>query len=745
MENRAVAHTNSVVDSRIISEIFKCRTDKTLLWDGFKKDSKGKDIKNQYWINAAVQFELHIKGIKKQGGCLNRNGVANCAVVDVDKEIDAKEICREAYRIDPLIIMFKSPSGRWHAWKFYHEDQDVKTVITDIKRIEKEFIKLYSDKVDRDKTQPTPGGLTGINFPFSSDEQYPYSPQGHRLSWKKFLFKYRFQHHPLVAIAAGLTEPGRHKTLCLIAAYLEKKSMFQHLDDVVDALDNFTDTGYVRRIKEDKIHEKYDVGPDAIQIRIAEIVGHEEPIIKIYNEETGKNEFIDFEDDVTAPAVEDPPIPEPNLKEVIDELELFEHTGLEKIKPRPWLLSGWLLEKALTLIVGQPGVGKTMLMHMIAYALVTGNPIFGKDILKRGNALIVAAEETLNEIDIRLTAARMKMGKNDGRFKIYKRGLEQDLKLVKFTKDAAIKTKQYLQLEKTIKSKNIKYIILDPLINFQSGNYNENDNQNMDAYVKQFLIPLAVNMKGAVIAGHHTNKISMVSTQDSELLVDNQNALMAARGASSLIGAARFVLALQPMTKKLWDTHFKQHIKDGSNFVHYTGLIEAKSNYNMIADEISWLKKDTIQVPTDDGFTESTGVYATTDLNKITKAKNRLKAAENLAWCKNYALSTVQKLFNAVPDEIDSITLNSVVLELVPNEDDFGDGNVAESKIKTRIRRKLQNGFGGKVETKDGFQTEGIAADDGYNYWLKRDHTRAGAAKEFITRYVDFKKRNAAR
>jgi len=748
MENGAVAHTNSDVDTRIISEIFKCRTDKTLLWDGFKKDSKGRDIKNQYWINAAVDFVLHTKGIKKQGGCLNRDGYANCAVVDVDKDIDAKQICREAYRIDPLIIMFKSPSGRWHAWKFYHQDQDVKTVIKDIKRIEKEFIKLYGKDIDVDKTQPTPGGLTGINFPFSSDEQYPYSPQGHRLSWKKFLFKYRFQHHPLVAIAAGLTEPGRHKTLCLIAAYLEKKDMFQHLDEVVDALDDFTDTAYVNRIKEKKIHAKYDVGPDAIQVRIAEIVGHEEPIIKIYNEETGKNESIDFEADaqgVTAADVEDPPIPEPDLKEVIGELELFEHTGLEKIKPRPWLISGWLLEKALTLLVGQPGVGKTMLMHMIGYALATGNPIFGKDILKRGNVLIVAAEETLNEIDIRLTAAKVKMGKNDGRFNIYKRGLEQDLKLVKFSKDTALKTKQYKQLENSIKNKNIKYIILDPLINFQSGNYNENDNQNMDAYVKQFLIPLAVNMKGAVIAGHHTNKISMVSTQDNELLVDNQNALMAARGASSLIGAARFVLALQPMTKKLWDSHFKQHIKDGSNFVHYTGLIEAKSNYNMIADEISWLKKDTIQVPTDDGFTESTGVYATTDLNKITKAKNKLKAAENLAWCKSHALPTVQKLFNIAGDEADQITLNSVVVELVPLEDDAGDDNISESKIKTRIRRKLENGFGGKVETKDGFQTEGITADDGYNYWLKRDHSKSGSAKVFITRFIDFKKRNMNR
>ena len=63
----------------------------------------------------------------------------------------------------------------------------------------------------------------------------------------------------------------------------------------------------------------------------------------------------------------------------------------------------------------------------------------------------------------------------------------------------------------------------------------------------------------------------------------------------------------------------------------YTGLIEAKSNYNMIAADISWLKKDSVEIETDDGFTESTGVYSTTELNKVTAAKNKLKAAKKLA------------------------------------------------------------------------------------------------------------------
>ena len=753
---KEVVHTVTVVDHRIIAQIFKCNEEKTLVWDGYKLDKKGKKIKNQYWINQAIDLELHVKGIKKQGGCLNRKGKANCAVVDVDKELTPEDFCREAYKIDNTIVPFKSPSGRWHAWKFYQEDKPTVEVIKDIKRIEKEFIKLYGKDVDVDKTQPVKSGFTGINFPFCTKLQYPYSPQGKKLTFKQFIFKYRFQHHPLIAIAAGLVEPGRHKTLHLIAAYMYKKNMMQHLDEVVAAMHKFDDDKFVKRITDKGIHEKYDVSHKAIQKRLAEIVQHEEVIDwdeeekkhdkkveDFYNTTNEKRyeEAIDFEADATTP---DAPIPSPELKlpaakADTTELEIFEHTGLEKIKKRPWLIYGLLLERALTLVVGQPGVGKTMMLHMMAYALATGNLFFAKEILIRGNVLGVFGEETSNESDIRWAACAQVMGKNDGKFKLYKRGLEHELKLVRFTKDAAVGTKQYQQLRNTIKKHNIKYIVLDPLINFQTGSYDENNNQNMDAYIKNYLIPLAIEMNGAVIAGHHTNKLSMVSTQDNELLVDNQNALMAARGASSLIGAARFVLALQPMTKKLWEQHFKEHVTDGSNFVHYTGLIEAKSNYSMIADDILWLKKDSIAVTTDDGGKEETGIYSTTDLNKVTKAKNKLKAAQNLNWCKAQ-LPVIQKLMADAKD--DTITLNSIVLELLPLEPDFADQNVNENTIKTKIRRKLENGFSGQEETKDGYERAGIECDDGYNYWLHRDHGAKGAAKVFIKRAVDFKRKN---
>ena len=171
--------------------------------------------------------------------------------------------------------------------------------------------------------------------------------------------------------------------------------------------------------------------------------------------------------------------------------------------------------------------------------------------------------------------------------------------------------------------------------------------------------------------------------------------------------------------------------------MHYAGLIEAKSNYNVIESDILWLQKLSVAVTTADGFTEKTGYFTTTDLNKITKAKNQLKAAKNLQWAKSQ-MPTIIKMFK----DKDRITLNSVVMELLPLDPDHANELVQESTIKTRIRRKLENALSGKEETKDGQQRQGIEWDDGYNYFVKRDHTANGAAKLFIERGVDFKRKN---
>ena len=110
-----------------------------------------------------------------------------------------------------------------------------------------------------------------------------------------------------------------------------------------------------------------------------------------------------------------------------------------------------------------------------------------------GNVLIVAAEETHNEIRLRIKAIEQHFDHPVGKqHKIFYRGLEDDLKLVKFTMADAKATLQYHQLKRALIEDDIKYIILDPLINFATGNYEEISNEKMERYVKDYLINLEI-------------------------------------------------------------------------------------------------------------------------------------------------------------------------------------------------------------------------------------------------------------
>ena len=431
----------------------------------------------------------------------------------------------------------------------------------------------------------------------------------------------------------------------------------------------------------------------------------------------------------------------------IEALQLHTYTGDEVLEARPWVMPGWMMRKCLTVLAGQPGVGKTMLLHMMAYALVTGKSICGRQVIaeEMGNVLIVAAEETHNEIRLRIKAIEQHFDHPVGKqHKIFYRGLEDDLKLVKFTMADAKATLQYHQLKRALIEDDIKYIILDPLINFATGNYEENSNEKMERYVKDYLIPLAVFVDGAIITGHHTNKLSMVDIIQKELVIDHQNAMFSARGASSLVAAARFVIGMQPMTKKLYENFFKDYLPSGTMFTQYAALIEGKSNYNLVGEDCEWVVKQEVTLTVEDPRTgrekkESTGVLTPTDLNKIHKSRNKLKAAANEVWVKT-KIPKIRELMEQQKDP-DLISVNKVVDALILDESDYGNEDVPDNTIKTRIRRKLQNGLSGKeTDPKGGMTSMGIEYEDGYNYWIEVNAKEAGATKFFIKRGKDFKR-----
>jgi len=195
------------------------------------------------------------------------------------------------------------------------------------------------------------------------------------------------------------------------------------------------------------------------------------------------------------------------------------------------------------------------------------------------------------------------------------------------------------------------------------------------------------------------------------------------------------------MLKKIWKK-FQEHVKDGSTFVHYTGLIEAKSNYNIVADDIAWLKKNTVEVnavdpQTGDTVQEKTGVFSLSILAEISKSKLKLKAAENELYVRS-KMPLIKSMFDAAGD--DKISLNSVVVRLLGQDPRMAEPDIKESTIKTDIRRKIINGLGGAEAGRKGqLEKQGLAYDDGYNYWYSVE--KNGQLQNwFIERGKDFKR-----
>ena len=748
----ALTPANTYSDKDILTKFHKFKKKKKLIWNGYKADGR----KNQSWADGEPNIDEHLDPSSQINyGCNNAYEdaagklVASNSVVDVDGFKDSgktiQEFCQDVFQADPKAVPFKSPSGEnFHIWKYYSKPLPVEEAAADARSLGHKM-KAKGYAVDFGKCNPSKsGGDVGINLPFAKrgehDYQRPYDVRGNLLNNFQLVQRIRFQNYPFIAAIINLAHgANRHDALLFAAAQLFHAGKFklEFIKDIKNSLDNtgedkIDEEWFKRVILTNKDYEVYDLNPKTVEEKIGDVIGVEN--YKFQSEwKKPEPDFTQYDD---APPLEE-------YGEEVKPLEVFEHTGTEVIKPRRWVISGWMMEKCLTILAGQPGIGKTIILHMLAWCLATGVGFFGKPIFRPGNVLIIAAEETINEINLRLKAIQQYLGGELKEFKIYKRGLEQDLKLIKFKKDSAVKTAHYHSLVKLIKEKNIKHIILDPLINFQSGSYDENSNQNMEEYIKNTLIPLTFVNDGTLVAGHHTNKLSMIRIDDDskDIEIDPQSALTAPRGASSLVGAARFVIAMQPMLKKIWKK-FQEHVKDGSTFIHYTGIIEAKSNYNLVADDIAWLKKNTVEVNATDPDTkeivqEKTGVFSLSNLSEISKSKLKLKAAENELYVRS-KMPLIKSMFDAAGE--DKISINSVVVRLLGQDPRMAEPDIKESTIKTDIRRKIINGLGGAEAGRKGqLEKAGLEYDDGYNYWYSVE--KNGQLQNwFIERGKDFKR-----
>ena len=174
--------------------------------------------------------------------------------------------------------------------------------------------------------------------------------------------------------------------------------------------------------------------------------------------------------------------------------------------------------------------------------------------------------------------------------------------------------------------------------------------------------------------------------------------MYSARGASSLTAAARFVFALVPMNKFLWESHYSEIAPQGVRRNDLVGLIEAKSNYSGLSENIYWLEKNIIEIDTIENTQEKTNVFTPSELTEAEEL--RFKKYEEIN--KERLLQQIHHIklfFNLTSETIKAIEdrdkapielpLNQLVEYLANRDPEYQNQKVEFKTIKSRFHRLI--------------------------------------------------------
>lgn len=214
--------------------------------------------------------------------------------------------------------------------------------------------------------------------------------------------------------------------------------------------------------------------------------------------------------------------------------------------PHKWVAESYALRKTLSLIVAQPGVGKSTLALQLAVCVALGDGSrYGLDVKEKCRVLIISAEDAREFVEPRVAGviehmrghawddAALDAARDD--VHIY---AEPFLAVARSGKGLS-KTQIVEELKGYIDAHNIGLFILDPLV--ETHEANENDNAEV-RFVSAVFRAVAVATGAAGLIVHHGRKVSTADSVAGDLSV--------ARGGGSLGGAVRAAVTLTTMTSK---------------------------------------------------------------------------------------------------------------------------------------------------------------------------------------------------
>ena len=669
------------LDKNLITEfsnIFQGNEERVLVLLG--RDADGKKI--QEFRYHPLNAEKHLSGELSQGiEPTDKDGMCKWCFSDVDQEVDKKEFCQTLFNLDPKAIPIQSPSGRWHVIKVFNKKFPRADVAKEAKALQDKLSPIY--KVDTGKTLPYKNGAG--NLPYAQLNELgrtAFSPRGTRLTLKQFIHRVKFKNHPLIAAATGMTKEensGRHKALFNLALYCEH--VFNKIELLDEINENFADPCSATDVQRFTVKEYHKTNPK-------------------WDKQYLDNNLENYFEDINGfrPEIVDHLDPK-----FIQPLDTTTYKSGQQVQKREWIVQGCLMSGACTLIIGAGGSGKTTIGSLLCYSLITGGMFLNKHVFQRGNALMIVQEETLNEALLKLRAIEQQYGDlKNCQYQIDIISIEKNIKLTHFLPDGTVKVlKDYYALQKLIQKRKYKLIYMDPLISLKTGAFEENDNEKMEVFIKDHIIPLGLKNDCAVAIGHHTNKISGITYNkdyDDKPTVDNLAAMYSARGASSLTAAARFVFSLIPMNKYLWESHYSEIAPQGLYRNELVGWVEAKSNYSGLSENILWLEKNIIKIPTLQNTEEETNVFTVSELSEAEEQRfkkyeeiNKEKLLAQIHHIKSFFQLTQEKIQEIEQGKTYNIELplNQLVEYLSNRDPEYQNKKIEFKTIKSRFHRLI--------------------------------------------------------
>jgi hypothetical protein len=250
----------------------------------------------------------------------------------------------------------------------------------------------------------------------------------------------------------------------------------------------------------------------------------------------------------------------------------------KQVPRRPYIQKPDLIRKLLSVLAAPPGAGKSLFTLQRALSLCAGKPWAGWSPGRRFRVFLINSEDDRDEINRRLLASMQVMGIGQEEVGDWLFVADNPETIVIAKTDTKTKTVIRTPLIETIVSSvqenEIDVVIVDPFAETFEGDENSNSELKWAAILWR---EIARRTNTAVYLIHHTKKYASGMSGDAD----------AARGASALIGVARYVSTMFPMTEAEADL---MAVKSDDRH-RYVRLDGAKANLALITGAASWFEK----------------------------------------------------------------------------------------------------------------------------------------------------------